>query len=152
MCKICSELTTKSPKRRQGGFGVIIVNFELTLNTFHPLFCFYFWLWVDFEQVNAGWDDSSTNKSKFDFITCGIFVTHIQKKVELRWILREPRKFLWKCLFSEYFCKQSKVNSWLFIQKREAFLVLCQTSKWSVLRKYLTTCKRYVNHFRKKLS
>ena len=46
MCNICSKLIKKTPEQSQGiRSGVFIINFHYILHS------------VDFEQVNAGWDN-----------------------------------------------------------------------------------------------
>ena len=54
-CEICSKLTIKPPKRcHWRRFGGFIVNFEHILHLSCSVSN------VDFEQVNAGWDDPSS--------------------------------------------------------------------------------------------
>ena len=48
-CKICSEVTIKTPERRRWRLGVFVVTFEHILHVFLVL------SFVDFEQVNVNW-------------------------------------------------------------------------------------------------
>ena len=56
MFEICSKLTLKTPERRIS--GVFNVNFEQISHCFGVST-------VDFEQVNAGWDETVPGRSTF---------------------------------------------------------------------------------------
>ena len=63
-CKICSEVTIKTPERRRWRFGVFVVTFEYILHVFLVL------SFVGFEQVNVNWVVSSNLLHPFLVLLC----------------------------------------------------------------------------------
>ena len=73
-CEICSELTIKTPKRRQWRrSGVFIVN----LNIFHAFFSVSI---INVEQENINWD-CWTHSTSY----CNVLTAHVFMLVEFAW-------------------------------------------------------------------
>ena len=85
-CEIYSELTIKIPERRHWHrSGTFVVNFEQLWTYFTPCSSVSI---VNFEQVNAGWEDSP----KLAFIVA----MYIFQLMISRWIFYQTKFYVWK--------------------------------------------------------